>query len=89
MCADKFALLCHGENQFIVHEQEAARSFRVFERVDFALSKERDQWAGVRGRGEDIHKGQFLAQFFRAAHADHTAHQINDQVGIFFLKRRK
>ena len=72
--ANQFALLCHGEDEFIVHEQEAARSFRVFERVDFTLSEERDQRARVRGRGEDIHKGELLAQFFRAAHADHATH---------------
>ena len=29
MCGDEFALFCHGENQFIVHHQEAAGGFGV------------------------------------------------------------
>ena len=31
-----------GQNQLIVHHQEAARRFRIFQGTDFALSQERD-----------------------------------------------
>ena len=76
-----------GQHQVAVHDFEAARGFVGFEGADLALGEMRDERAGVGGRREDIHHGQFCAQFFRAAHAHQAAHQVDDQVGILFFER--
>src|SRR6266487_6007457 len=43
MRADKIAALVLRKDKFVIHHQEAAGSFGIFQRTDFALAQKRDK----------------------------------------------
>jgi len=50
MRADELSALMVGEDEFIVHHQEAAGCFGVFQGTDFALAQIGNEWPRVGGR---------------------------------------
>ncbi len=87
MRGDQAAAFVLGQDQLVVHHQEAACGFGLLDGAHLALGQVRDQRSRVGRRGEDIHVGKSLAQFFVSAHAHQAAHQVDHQIRVFLFKR--